>query len=371
MPDAHKNFASSLVATAPSPATSGTSLVVTTGEGTKFPTPPFNATIWPAGATPTTANAEIVRVTAVSTDTLTITRAQESTSARTVIVGDQIVAGITAKTLTDVEGVFSGFYGDGSDGNVTISTTVTLTRDMFYDTLTINSPGILKPSGWRVYCKTALTVNTGGSVNANGIAGSGATAGTAISGNTLSGNTGAGGAGGTTTGSNAGTSGTGSLGGGTGAAGSGASGAGGVARSVTAVSASSLRAMPSAALGLFNGSGGTNTLVIGGQGGSGGGGDGTNAGGGGGSGGAVLIINARTVTNSGTISADGGAGATPAAGNTGGGAGGGGGLVIINTSTAITGSNPTAAAGTPGSGHGTGATASASSAGNVLVNVWS
>lgn len=103
MADAHKNFASSLVATAPSPATSGTSLVVTTGDGTKFPAAPFNATVWPAGATPTTANAEIVRVTAVSTDTLTITRTQESTSARTVIVGDQIVAGITAKSLLDAE----------------------------------------------------------------------------------------------------------------------------------------------------------------------------------------------------------------------------------------------------------------------------
>lgn len=102
--DAHANFATSLVATAPSPATSGTSLVVTTGDGAKFPAVPFNATICPASTAPTTANAEIVRVTARSTDTLTITRAQESTTARTVVVGDQIFAGITAKTLTDVEG---------------------------------------------------------------------------------------------------------------------------------------------------------------------------------------------------------------------------------------------------------------------------
>lgn len=103
MADAHKNFAASLVATAPSPASSGTSLVVTTGEGTKFPAVPFNAVIWPTGALPTTANAEIVRVTAISTDTFTITRTQESTSARTVVVGDQIAASLTAKTLTDVE----------------------------------------------------------------------------------------------------------------------------------------------------------------------------------------------------------------------------------------------------------------------------
>ena len=35
--DALKNFAISLVATAPSPATSGTSLVVTAGQGSYFP----------------------------------------------------------------------------------------------------------------------------------------------------------------------------------------------------------------------------------------------------------------------------------------------------------------------------------------------
>ena len=103
MADSHKNFAYSTVATAPSPAISGTSLVVAAGGGTLFPTPPCNASIWPASAQPTTANAEIVRVTAIATDTLTITRAQESSSARTVVVGDQIAATVTAKTLTDVE----------------------------------------------------------------------------------------------------------------------------------------------------------------------------------------------------------------------------------------------------------------------------
>ncbi len=104
MPDSHKNFSYSTVATAPSPATSGTSLVVAAADGTKFPTVPFNATVWPAATQPTAANAEIVRVTTISTDTFTITRAQESSSARTVVVGDQIAATVTAKTLTDVEG---------------------------------------------------------------------------------------------------------------------------------------------------------------------------------------------------------------------------------------------------------------------------
>jgi len=104
--DVKKNFAYSLVATAPSPASSGTSLVVTGGTGTLFPTVPFNAVIWPIGTQPTAANAEVVRVTNRSTDTLTITRAQESSVARTVIVGDQIAVNITAKALTDIEGFF-------------------------------------------------------------------------------------------------------------------------------------------------------------------------------------------------------------------------------------------------------------------------
>jgi microcystin-dependent protein len=105
--DAKKNFAYSVVATAPSPAASGTSLVVATGDGTKFPATPFNAVVWPTGVQPTTANAEIVRVTNKATDTLTITRAQEGTAARTILVNDQIAVNITAKTLTDIEAAFA------------------------------------------------------------------------------------------------------------------------------------------------------------------------------------------------------------------------------------------------------------------------
>lgn len=101
--DDHANFAISTVATAPSPAASGTSLVVAAGDGALFPTPPFNCTIWPIGETPTSINAEIVRVTNISTDTLTIARAQEGSSARSVIVGDQIANTITAKVFTDIE----------------------------------------------------------------------------------------------------------------------------------------------------------------------------------------------------------------------------------------------------------------------------
>lgn len=101
--DAHANFGYSTVATAPSPATSGTSLVVAAGNGALFPAVPFNVSVWPTGVQPLASNAEICRVTAISTDTLTIVRAQEGTAARTVIVGDQIGNTATKKVFTDIE----------------------------------------------------------------------------------------------------------------------------------------------------------------------------------------------------------------------------------------------------------------------------
>ena len=126
--DAHKNFAYSTIATAPAPATTGTSLVVQASDGTKFPTVPFNATIWPSGTNPTTANAEIVRVTAIAGDTFTITRIQEGTSARTVIVGDQIAATITVKSLTDIEAGGIGIAAQAANDLIYASSATQLAR---------------------------------------------------------------------------------------------------------------------------------------------------------------------------------------------------------------------------------------------------
>lgn len=110
--DAHSNFAYSTVATAPSPAASGTTLTVTSGQGARFPAAPFNCTVWATGAQPTVDNAEIIRVTSKGTgDDWTIVRAQEGSTARSIVVGDQIAATITSKTLTDVEN--SGVVAQG------------------------------------------------------------------------------------------------------------------------------------------------------------------------------------------------------------------------------------------------------------------
>jgi len=64
-----------------------TSITLTTGHGARLPSTAFNAPIWDTSySSPTAAYhagaAEIVRVTARSTDTLTVTRAQEGTTAR-------------------------------------------------------------------------------------------------------------------------------------------------------------------------------------------------------------------------------------------------------------------------------------------------
>src|SRR4051812_7815487 len=107
--DAHANFGYTTVTAAPAPAGSGTSLTVT--DASVFPAAPFNATVWAAGEIPLESNAEIVRVTAVVGNVLTIARAQEDTSARSILVGDQIANTITAKVLTDVEAAIPSTAG--------------------------------------------------------------------------------------------------------------------------------------------------------------------------------------------------------------------------------------------------------------------
>jgi hypothetical protein len=118
--DDHKNFGYSTVAMAPDPPDRGTSLTVQPGHGSMFPAPPFNASVWPYGDQPLADNAEIVRVTAVAGDVLTIARAQEGSSTRLIQVNDQIAATITAKTFTDIEDavVTRVVHGDSQASNV-------------------------------------------------------------------------------------------------------------------------------------------------------------------------------------------------------------------------------------------------------------
>ncbi len=102
--DSIANFVYGFVATPPSPPTSGTTLGLATGTGSLFPPAPFNYTIWPTGTGALLSNAEIVRVLAFSGDTITsMLRAQEGTTARTILVGDQSALTVTVKIINDIE----------------------------------------------------------------------------------------------------------------------------------------------------------------------------------------------------------------------------------------------------------------------------
>lgn len=104
--DNKANFVYSTVLTAPSPATTGTSLTIQSADADNFPDPStynYNLVVFPIATQPTVANAEVVRVTAKSSNVLTITREQEGTSARTILTGDQVMLAPTAKTITDIE----------------------------------------------------------------------------------------------------------------------------------------------------------------------------------------------------------------------------------------------------------------------------
>ena len=108
-----KNLATTTVAVAPSPATSGTTLTVATGTGSRL----YDgmAVLHPTGVAPTAANAEVVSIT-VSGDVVTLTRARESSTARTVVVGDVLTQGITAAMW---DGLVSSNAGKADAGATT------------------------------------------------------------------------------------------------------------------------------------------------------------------------------------------------------------------------------------------------------------
>jgi hypothetical protein len=100
--DNYKDFAQSTVAVAPVPATTDTKLTVKPGDGAKFPEPPFNAVVAPVNTVPVDENAEQLRVTAIEGDVFTIERRQAGSLPRGILAGDQIFAGVTAKTIADL-----------------------------------------------------------------------------------------------------------------------------------------------------------------------------------------------------------------------------------------------------------------------------
>lgn len=265
----------------------------------------------------------------------------------------------TAAWLNVVEGAHSlSLFGDGSDGDVTISGSVTLTRDMYYDNLTIDTGAALTTAGFRIFVAGTLDLdaapagsiknpanNGGNSAGAlAGSAGAAGTIGTIGAGQAgISGRAGGTGAGSNSTGTPASTGSLFSAAGGDagdgGQSGTGNGGGTGNAHSAPSVAAYR-RPSPEFLLGAGLVMGG-----LGGMGGASGGGDGTGSGGGaggGGGGGNLIAIFARRIsrggsTAAGAIQAIGGNGGNGNSGSVtgtnkgggGGGAGSQGGTVII------------------------------------------
>jgi hypothetical protein len=101
------NFPYGTVKTAPSPATTGTSIVLETGEGDEFPDSGyFRAIICPIDARPLSSNAEIVTAIKSTGDTFTLVRDVENTTARSVQVGDQF---FLAPTKSIFDSIVSGW----------------------------------------------------------------------------------------------------------------------------------------------------------------------------------------------------------------------------------------------------------------------
>lgn len=249
---------------------------------------------------------------------------------------------------------FSAYFGNGSDGNVTISATTTLTRDMYYNNLTVNNT--LITDGYKIFVAGTISGTstiTWGVANAGSNGGSGgAGAGGIASGSGKLKNLGGGAGnyvGGGAANGFAATTSTNGIGVSGGLGGSTGSSAGGTGGTVTA----------SAPFGQFSfltifgvDFSSSNTLLsYVSSGGGGGGGGGTNSGGtgggggGGGTSGGIVYIFANNWAGSSTISVIGGAGGlggtgvgSNANGGAGGGGGGGGVSVVIYANKTWTGS---------------------------------
>ena len=124
-----------IVATAPSPATSGTSITLQAGQGADMPPVPFKALLYPPGVIPTRANAERVRVTARpgSSDTFTILRAQGIFTAKTVATGWVMSNNIFADDINNSSVTFDeALTGTINGVNTVFTTTANFTTIQVY-----------------------------------------------------------------------------------------------------------------------------------------------------------------------------------------------------------------------------------------------
>jgi hypothetical protein len=128
MADDYKDLAYTTVSTAPSPNTSGTTLTVASGTGADLPNVPFMAVAVRVGQVVSKATAEMVRVTALSGDTITaMTRAQGGTTAKSIGHNWAFFAAITEKNFDDLWAAVAARMAAGTDNAATTATKITTT----------------------------------------------------------------------------------------------------------------------------------------------------------------------------------------------------------------------------------------------------
>lgn len=173
MADFEHNKANLGAATLSSAITSSqTSITVDASDASTFPSTPFYATISPIGETPNLLNAEIVKVTAISSGTLTVARGQRSTTAKAFAAGSVIFNGVYTQDLDYAQAVgrafFTASYSAGVFyiNNAMLPTTPTdgmSIRVIFSQDVTTGAVGVSLNSGttYNVYAGAAITSSHG------------------------------------------------------------------------------------------------------------------------------------------------------------------------------------------------------------------
>ena len=251
-------------------------------------------------------------------------------------------------------------FGDGADGNVTVTGTVTLTQDALYKNLTVESGGLVETNGYKIFVKDLLTVrgtirNKG--VDATDFTGASEPPGVTVDGARPGNNGGFGNSNGSNGNLNAFRV---TIGAPAGKGGDAGAFTGGVGDFGAGFDPNDIEDGRTSAY-LYDVARPAATgqdlpkTLSGGHGGGGGASSGGTFGGGGGSGGGVIVISARHVKvgSAGLITAPGGAGGPGSGADSGGGGGGSGGTVIILCDT-YSGPDPVSPGGIGGPGVGAG-----------------
>ena len=167
------NFAKVTVSAGYSAA--ATSVALSSGEGSKLPQPStagaFNLVWWNAtdyGDPSDDPNVEIVRCTARSTDTLTVTRAQEGISATTKNTSGKTYKMVVAVTKKMMDDITSQFFLTEDPGGLVNDSNADFTFTTKPKAIVVNGRTLRENKGW-TWTSGTLTANlTDGAVGTNG-----------------------------------------------------------------------------------------------------------------------------------------------------------------------------------------------------------